>query len=430
MGKLTELKQTRASKIEAQGKLVQTRKDSEEKVFTDEQRKQFDDLQTEIETLDRQIKEEQDIIDFEKRQAAAKGEPKGEPKQPKKGGEEKERAEIFARASVGKALRNKGKLDGAEKELNEIGQEENRNAAKDTPDNAIITLPVSALRNQSVTGNSGNKGGEYVIEQQPRPQLPFQPSTFLEDLGATRLSGLTGGSIPLPVASKYTMDWLAENAAITPQDKEHKGPELSPERLGGAVDISERLIIQSSVNVEQLIRSLIVRAYDTALNGAAINGSGNNNEPTGILNKANILLSDTTTATAPSWAQIVELMGLVDAEDADAISRAYLLSPQLRAALMTTKKDAGSGRFVMENKGELNGDTAASTSLVPKISTNDVLIYGDFSKLFIGEWGALSILEDPYSAALKNERRLVLNAHAGVEIAQPNSFAVNKFLDI
>ena len=426
MLKIAQLQQERALKTKAQEDLVKARKEGDGK-FTEEQRTQFATLQTEIEALDADIAEERQIEDFEKRAAAQKGERKGGAK-PK--GEEAEKREITERASISKAFRSKGALDGAEKELNEIGIQANRDAGIETPDEARFTIPMSALRNQSVTGDSGEKGGQLVVDQTPRVQMPFQPATFLESLGATRLSGLTGGAIPLPVGQKYTMEWLAENAAITPQSKNFVGPELTPERLGGAVNISRRLIVQSSVDAESLVRQMILRAYETSLNGAAINGPGTNNEPEGILNKDGIKVSAITTATDADWSQVTELMGLIDAEDATELSRAYLMSPQLRAAYMSTQKDAGSGRFIMDDRNDLNGSNVGASSLVPTLAGNQVLVYGDFSKLFIGEWGAVSLLEDPYSASLSNAIRLVINAHAGIQIAQPEAFSVNKFITI
>ena len=426
MPRIAELLQKRALKTKAQEDLVKARKEGDGK-FTDEQRTQFATLQTEIEALDVDIAEERQIEKFEKEAAKKKGERQGGTKEK---GEEAEKQEIIQRASISKVFRSKGVLDGAEKELNEIGIQANRDAGVETPNDSRLTLPMSALREQSVTGNSGDKGGQFVVDQTPRVQMPFQPSTFLESLGATRLSGLTGGSIPLPVGQKFTMEWLAENAAITPQARDFKGPELKPERLGGAVDISRRLIVQSSVDTENIIRQILLMAYESTLGGAAINGSGNNNEPEGILNKDGVKLSVITQATDADFRQVTELMGLIDAEDATDVSRAYLMSPQLRAAYMSTMKDAGSGRFIMDRADDLNGYNVGATSLVPVLSGNQVLIYGDFSKLFIGEWGAISLLEDPYSASLKNNIRIVVNATAGVEIAQPNAFAVNKFITI
>jgi hypothetical protein len=72
-------------------------------------------------------------------------------------------------------------------------------------------------------------------------------------------------------------------------------------------------------------------------------------------------------------------MGLIDAEDATELSRAYLMSPQLRAAYMSTQKDAGSGRFIMDDRNDLNGSNVGASSLVPTLAGNQVLVYGDFS---------------------------------------------------
>lgn len=429
MNTLAQLKQSRAALVDKQKDMVAARAESENKVFSEAQKTEWEDLQRQIETLDGQIQEEQQVEDFKRSQAqnAANAQKRNEKKE---GGEEAEKAKIYQRFSITKALRSSGNLDGAEKEVNEIGVEEYRASGFEVDANAIITVPMRALRTQSVTGDSGEKGGELVVNQTPQVQLPFEAKTFLEQLGANRLSGLTGGSIPLPVAEKHNMQWLAENAAITPESKKYTGPELSPERVGGAVDISNRLIVQSSANVQALVSQMIIQAYERVLNTAAINGSGAANEPTGILNTTGVVESTQTAAAAPEWARMTELPGLIDNEDATDISRAFLMDPILRSALMSISKDSGSGRFLMESKDELAGYTALATSLVPVLSGNRVLIHGDFSKLFIGEWGGISILEDNYSASLNNAKRLVLNAHAGVQIAQPNAFAVNKFLTV
>lgn len=429
MSKVAELKQQRAAVIQNQKDMVKARSESESKAFSDEQKTKWADLQRQVEDFNKQIKEEEEIDAFERGQVASKAKQQNRNANKPQGGEDAEKERIYKRFSISKALRSGGKLDGAEAEVNQIGVDEYRASGFQVEDNALITVPMRALRTQSVTGDTGTKGGELVVNQTPQTQMPFEPKMFLEELGAIRLSGLTGGSIPLPVGQKQQLQWLAENADITPASKTFTGPELSPERLAGSVDVSNRLIIQSSENVEAMISKMILDAYERSINAAAINGSGAANEPTGILNTTGVIESSKTVAAAPTWADMTELPGLVDAEDATDIARAFLMDPVLRSALMSISKDTGSGRFLMESKDELAGYKALATSLVPLI-TNRVLIHGDFSKLFIGEWGGISILQDPYSASGKNAKRLTINAHAGVEIAQPNAFAVNRFLTV
>ena len=46
----------------------------------------------------------------------------------------------------------------------------------------------------------------------------------------------------------------------------------------------------------------------------------------------------------------------------------------------------------------------------------------------IGQWGAINIKVNPYSADLSDSVRLTLNTHADMQIANPKAFAKNAFL--
>lgn len=432
MKKLAELRQERAAKVEAQTLLLNEVRTAKRE-FDEAEETRFDALTEEIANLDKQIERAIKIDEAEKRQALLHGTVVGGPTQNRAGGEQKEVSEIKKRASIAKAIRavSLGRsLDGAEKEMSDLGIEENRMAGVETPENALLHIPMSMLRStaHTATEDEGNYGGNLIQNSAPRLQEPFAPKTFLEELGVTRWTGLTGGSIPLPGGNKYPFSWLTETANITVQKKEFDGPSLSPQRLGGAVEISNRLLLQNSVNVENFIRQQLFAGYDRAVTGAVVNGSGVAPEPCGVLNTTGIQLAAATTAGAPTRADLIELKKLIKTADASRNSLAFLMSPELEAALQNTKVDAGSGIFLMNEDGSLAGYKAVSSTLVPELTGNSVLIFGDWSKVFLGEWGSLSVLSDPYSASLANSIRLVVNGHAGVAIAQPDAFAVNKFL--
>ena len=99
--------------------------------------------------------------------------------------------------------------------------------------------------------------------------------------------------------------------------------------------------------------------------------------------------------------------------------------------LETTPIDAGSGLFLKDKLNELLGYKFTASTHVPQlndgVTDNEVLIFGDWSQMFVGQWGSISILTDPYSASLNNSVRLVLNGHADVQVAQKGAFAFNKF---
>jgi HK97 family phage major capsid protein len=432
MKKSDLLKQERASKLEAQKNLIEARSKNEGEKFTTEQTTQFNKLDDEIRALDADIEQEEKIEAAAQRAAALEGNKRAADK--KEGGEQAEKRNVRERVSIMKAIRSgtAGKaLEGAEKEMNEIALEENRAAGVETPDKAVVNIPLSFLRAtaHTVSEDSGDYGGALVVDQAPRVQMPFAPGDILSSLGVQRLTGLVGGDIPLPVGNNYNFEWLTETGGITVQKQKFEGPKLSPKRLGAAVQVSNRLLVQSSVAVENWLRQLLMAGYNRAINAVAINGGGSN-QPTGILANSNVQVSALATAAAiPTKAMITELVALAQTANATENSLAYLMNPALSALLQNIKIDAGSGRFLMESKDTLNGTRSIVTNHVPDLDGNHALIYGDFSQLFVGEWGALSVLSDPYSASLNNAVQLVVNGHADVAIAQPNAFAVNKFLN-
>jgi HK97 family phage major capsid protein len=188
--------------------------------------------------------------------------------------------------------------------------------------------------------------------------------------------------------------------------------------------------MQSSVDVEGRVSGGLRNGFAQLLHSAVINGAGGV-APEGILNKSGVGTAAAAAATAASWAQVVELIKLVEENNGTDENLGFVLHPALKAALMQIKKDAGSGRFLLDESG-IAGMNYVSTSQVPVLDAGgtDVypLIFGDFSQMVIGQWGAISIQVDPYSANLADSVRLVLNTHADMQIANPAAFAKNAFL--
>ncbi|QLE02889.1 phage major capsid protein [Galbibacter sp. BG1] len=431
MKKSDALKKQRASKLKEWEDLVNGAETENRSLNVDEETK-ITEIRNELASLDTRI---ENAIDLESRQADAARFAGG---QSQMDGEEAEKSKVKERFSLTKMLRNSLEgtpLEGAEKEAQEIAEQENRNAGvsfAQAPGKTRIMVPLSFIRasQQTVSQDGGEYGGELVVNQAPRVVDGLEPKLFVEELGATMLTGLSGGDIPLPVANSYAFEWLAEGANITPQKKKFVGATLSPKRAGAAVSMSNRLLMQSSLDVEGLVRRKLSQGWANAINGAAINGAGGN-APTGILNTSGVNQAADTAAAAATFAKIVELQGLIEEDNATEINLAYLLSPKLKAALKTKSKDSGSGRFIIEGN-ELDGYRFVSTSLVPTGDDGGTpvypLIYGDFSQLYIGQWGAVSFLANPYSEDLADSVRITVNTHADVQIANPQAFAVNGFL--
>jgi len=409
MKKSDQLKQTRSAKLEKWQGIVDAA-GTENRAFTEDENTQIETLRNEVKTLDTQIEAQEDLENRQAAAAAAAG-----TTVESDDGEAKEKRHLRDRFSITKMFRDgmRGNLSGAEKEVQEIAIEENRAAKINFDDDAgsamRLHIPLSFVRatQQTVAEDSGNFGGQLVQEATPRVIDGLEPKLMIEELGATVLTGLSGGSIKMPVANSYPFEWLVEGANITGQKGQFTGPTMSPKRAG-----------------------LLSRGWANAINAAAINGAGGA-APTGILNIAGTNAAADASAVAATFAKIVELQGLIEEDDSTETSLAYLLHPKLKAALKTVSKDTGSGRFLIENNA-LDGYRFRSTSLVPVGDDTGTpiypLIFGDFAQMYVGQWGGLSFLVNPYSEDLADSVRITVNTHADVVVALPEAFAINGFL--
>lgn len=439
MKKSDALKQKRAELVRKWDAILKNAEKEEKRALTDEEKTEVTQIRGDLKDLDDEIEAALDLEKRQKEEVIARA-AAGTSLLDEDGndGEGKEKRKIKERYSFARHLRlagNNKDFDGAEKEVQEMAENENRNSGvtfADTVGRKRMLVPISFLRadQQTVSQDSGNYGGQLVQNQAPRVIDDLEAKLWIETMGATVLTGLSGGDIPMPVAGNYSFQWLAEGAEGTSQKNQFVGPTLSPKRAMASVSMSNRLLSQRSVDVENLVRRKLSGGWAQTINGAALNGPGGV-APTGILNNPGINVSTQVAAAAANYAKMVELQGLIEEDNATENSLGYVLHPKLKAALKTISKDAGSGRFLIEN-GTLDGFKFQSTSIVPIGDDNGTavypLIYGDWSQLYVGQWGAVSFLVNPYSEDKSDSIRITVNTHADVQVALPKAFAVNSFL--
>jgi HK97 family phage major capsid protein len=218
---------------------------------------------------------------------------------------------------------------------------------------------------------------------------------------------------------------------------------LSPKRGGTFVDISNQLLRQSSPDVEQLIINDILSATQVGIEKAAISGSGSSGVPEGILNTSGIGVvysggaaasGTNANGAAQVWNDWINLETEVAVDNADIGSLAYLTNSKVRGSAKQIKIDAGSGLFIWNpNQTEVNGYRVGVTNAVPSNlvkgasgATLSANIFGNFSDLFIGQWGGLEVLMDPYTQSIKGLTRMTINAYVDVAVRRPVSFAAVK----
>lgn len=219
----------------------------------------------------------------------------------------------------------------------------------------------------------------------------LRANTLLGKLGARFLPGLNGNvSIPKKTASA-TFGWLAQAAGATESDVTVGNVSLSGKHVGGVVNMTFELMRQSSPAIEQLVRQDMLEGMALAIDAAGFNGTGAANQPTGILNTVGvqtITLADAA-GKIPTFAEIVQMEGLLDEANALMGSLAYAFRPTIHSSLKVAKKDAGSGEFVI-HQGEANGYKAHSSTQLPAAAS----LFGNFNDVMVGLWGMVELIPE------------------------------------
>ncbi|HHG3093086.1 TPA: phage major capsid protein [Vibrio parahaemolyticus] len=279
-----------------------------------------------------------------------------------------------------------------------------------------LIVPVSIFSSQraDTANNAGLIGTQHMANQFIDI---MRANTLLGKLGARFLPGLNGNvSMPKKTASA-TFGWLAEKENATESDVTTGNVTLSGKHVGGIVPLTFELMRQSSPAIEQIVREDMLTGMALAIDLAGFSGTGLNNQPLGILNTAGVQTVDIADNVnlIPTFNEVVKMEGVLDDANALMGSLAYAFRPTVYSALKTAKKDAGSGRFVVEN-GECNGYKAHSSTQMPAGGS----LFGNFSDVMIGTWGMVELI--PTRNSQTGGLDIGCHQMADVAVRNPQSF--------
>ena len=243
--------------------------------------------------------------------------------------------------------------------------------------------------------------------------------SVLFGLGARRLGDLQGDmSFPKKTGSA-SFTWISEDTDSADTALTFGALSMSPKTASGSVPISRKLLLQSSPDIEMLVRDDLLTGAALAVDLAGINGSGVGAEPQGVINTTGVNTTAISTDTAPTFVEMVSFESEVATDNALLGTLAYLTTPTIRGVLKTTKKDAGSGEFVWTGN-DVNGYAAAVSSQVP----TSKIIFGNWSDLLIGFWGTIDVKVDEATKAASGGLVLRAFVDADTGVRRPTSFCV------
>ena len=388
-----ELKQERAGFITEANEMLELCKNetrdftAEEQVSYDGKMSKIDELKKSIEMIERQEKLNAEIAS--KVVAPVSNEPKE-----------------VRNFSFFKAVNDftNGKLDGVEREMHEEAVNEARSAGRSINGLGIPSFMLESRANVT-------QGTSAIA---PTNVLGFadamREASVFDKVGANILTGLSANTT-IPVAGASSVEWEGEVDAAADGGANFGKVELTPTRLASYVNISKQLLLQNGAAAEQAIIRDLGRATAQKMDAAIFSTAGVSGAPDSLGELA------TSTFTQSAFSNLASIMlDFVSAEQTLAEAGglegnlAYVASPNLMAQL---KQSAQVAAVNAGMQGALvNGyPTYFTNGCTKSAGVSADFFFGDFSKLYMGMFGGLDIMVDPYSVAVNGQTRLVLNQY-------------------
>ncbi len=283
-----------------------------------------------------------------------------------------------------------------------------------------IMVPVEVLKRDLNVGTA-TAGGHTVATDLMSQNfiVSLENAMQVANLGATVMRDLEGNiAIPRQTggASAY---WVAESGSVTESAAAFDQVTMSPKTVGAFSDISRKLLLQSSIDVESFVRNELAMRLALAIDSKAINGDGTSNTPTGILNATGTGSVSFAASGAPTFGEMVDLETAVAVDNALMGNLSYMTTAAMAGALKQKAKDSGSGQFVMAG-GQVNGYGVSVTNQCAASTA----IFGNWADLIIGMWGGLDLNIDTSTGSTSGTVRVVALQDVDVAVRHGQSFAV------
>ena len=287
------------------------------------------------------------------------------------------------------------------------------------------------------TTNPGGGPGSNLIATDYRGENfidILRPNSVVYRAGATMLTGLVGNVAILRLQVSTTSAWVGESSAISAGDPQAEQVTLSPKHGGLITEYSRNMLLQSSPDVEQLLRLDFAANIASGIDKAAIKGGGTN-EPVGILATSGIGdVPGGANGLAPTWANVLTLISTV--QNANGRALGFLTTFNAIKKMRSTVRQASTDSLmIMEGKDTLADYPLGASNNVPNTLTKgssgavcSALIFGDFSEVLIGVWSEVDVLVNAFESTAFSKGNVQIRAMCSldVKLRHPASFAATQ----
>ncbi|RIV20323.1 phage major capsid protein [Fibrisoma montanum] len=444
MKTVKQLRDERGEKLEKLNAITATA-NQEKRELKPEEVTEFDGLETEIRSLDEQIKRAEIAEQRNAEAAASQGKPLG------KLDNEQKRQQQLGQFSFLKAIRSltavnqNDKLTGFELEMHEEAEREARASHQTINGVGIPSIVMKAksmeTRDNSVTMPTQPADGSAVVQTQKLISMEdmLRNALMTHHLGATYYSDLAGNVDFVRMTERPVATWKPEVGNLDKSNVKF-GPagSLTPNRIGTYTVHSFQFLRQTAPSIEAQIRQELAYSVAEGIDRAAILGDGLDNEPTGILNASGVTkISMGANGGAMSRQSTINALGQLLAKNVNGRNLGWLINGATAAALLGTPYNETSDRFVMEALDRIGPYPVALSNTVPSngtkgTTTTETLskaFFGAWENLYIAQWGGYDLMVNPYTLGKAGQVELIIQAFADILVYEPKAFVVLEDID-
>ena len=303
-------------------------------------------------------------------------------------------------------------------------------AAKRGKEPQGLLVPPDVMKRDLTVGTFGSGGAtvapDYrtMIEKLDNSSLVLQRGTVVRDLAGpvTFPRQTTGG----------TAYWVAESGTLTESTQAFDQVTLVPKTVGAYTELSRKILLQSSIDIQAFVESDLMKRIGLATDLAAINGSGSDNEPEGILNTTGVgTFGGDTNGKVLDWGDLVDAITEVNQDNALTGDLAWAMNAQTIGKLRQTLVTATYGEKHLYDTGTLLEYPVLMSNQLPSTlekgssgATLSAVIFGDWSSLLVGMWSGMDLLVDPYSNSTSGLVRVTVFQDMDIAVRHAESFSI------
>lgn len=267
---------------------------------------------------------------------------------------------------------------------------------------------------RSLDSKTITKGTETVFERPGEMIEMLRNEAVVGRLGARFLGGLSGPLAFVKQTGGLTAYWVGENPAsdVSASDIAFGLVHMVAKTIQATTGYTRQLLVQTSIDIENMIREEFAEAHGIKLDKTAFYGLGTAGEPLGIYLAPDVNVR--AVGGNPDYADVVDTTVLVAEDNALRGNLGWVTTPGLAGKMKQTPEHATGtmANWLWQGtilEGTLGGYRAIASNQISKVMTGSAetggaehgCIFGNWRELIIGLFQSMELIVDPYAQKKK-----------------------------